>query len=251
MPIMGRFAVALAVAATAVGATAWANVGAEATSAHRDERPERIVSGREVFDFKNLAEITSTSSVIVKAEVVGIQPGRTIGSADEGGLDQARDVTLSVATSYKRFPTVPQTIVLEEWGWDGDGNGYQVENVTWSEIGHKGYYFLKPSDAPGRWRLVSNQGRMLDKNGQLELSADPTSPFASSIWMDALDLEVELKRLTDTKKPPADLPQPHAEPEVVTGDAASTPAPGEETEEPIPDDSTDDGSEPTPYPSST
>ncbi|MFD6350006.1 hypothetical protein ACFWF9_35595 [Streptomyces roseolus] len=249
VPVFGKIGLALAVAATAITATAWVDSGAEAASSHRDQRPERIVSGREVFDFKTLGEIVSTSPVIVKAEVTNIQPGRTIGSVDEGGIDQARDVTLTVTTSFKRYPAVPQTIVMEEWGWDGEGNGYQVENVTWSQVGDKGFYFLKGTGEPGKWRLVSNQGRMLDKDGWLQLSADPESPFAAGFYWDAIDLDLELRRLTDTKNPPADLPAPQTEPEVVTGDAAATPAPGEGTEEPIPDGSTNDGSEPTPYPS--
>ncbi|MFF8602548.1 hypothetical protein ACF065_21460 [Streptomyces sp. NPDC015232] len=193
--------------------------------------------------------MVSSTPVIVQAEVTNIQPGRILGSAEEGGADQARDITLTVSTSYKRYPAVPQTIVMEEWGWDSSGNGYQVENVTWSEIGDKGYFFLKASDVPDRWRLVSNQGRMLDKGGWLELSADPKSPFATSFWWDTIDLDLELRRLTDTKNPPSDLPQPATEPVVVEGDAASSPAPEDGVEEPLPDGSTNDGSEPTPYPS--
>ncbi|MCX4583185.1 hypothetical protein [Streptomyces sp. NBC_01481] len=241
---------AISAVAVVTALTAWSNSEGNAAAVHRDAQAERVVSGREVFDFKNLGELVSTSPVIVKAEVTGIQPGRTLGSAEEGGVDQARDVTLSVTTSYKRYPTVPTSIVMEEWGWDEQGNGYQVEHVTWSQVGDKGFYFLEQSDATGKWQLVNTQARMLDKGGWLELSADPTSQFATSFWLyDPLDLEMELRRLTDTKNPPQDLPAPQSEPDPVSGDAANSPAPDDGTEEPLPDDSTNDGSEPTPYPS--
>ncbi|WP_329623441.1 hypothetical protein OG357_25950 [Streptomyces sp. NBC_01255] len=243
----------MSVAAVVGGLAAWGSAGGgaggSAAAAHRDAQPERIMSGREVFDFKSLGEMVATAPVIVKAEVVSVQPGRSIGSAEDGGIDQARDVTLSVTTSYKKYPAIPLTIVMEEWGWDGDGNGYQVENLTWSQVGDKGFYFLERSDGADRWQLVNTQGRALDKGGWLELSADPKSAFATSFWWDTLDLEIELRRLTDTKNPPADLPQPQTEPEVVTGDAANSPAPEDGAEDPIPSDSTADGSEPTPYPS--
>ncbi|MFF0474316.1 hypothetical protein [Streptomyces sp. NPDC004284] len=250
MSVPGRIAMAFSVVAVVGGIAAFGSAGgSSAATAHRDTHPERIMSGREVFDFKNLGELVATSPVIVQAEVVGVAPGRTIGSVEDGGVDQARDVTLKVTTSFKTYPAVPQTIVMEEWGWDGSGNGYQVENVTWSQVGDKGFYFLEPSDGASRYQLVNTQGRALDKGGWLELSADPKSAFATSFYWDPLDLVMELKRLTNTKNPPADLPAAQSEPTIVTGDAADAPAPVEGTEEPIPGDSTADGSEPTPYPS--
>ncbi|MFD7067975.1 hypothetical protein ACFV97_12175 [Streptomyces sp. NPDC059913] len=205
------------------------------------------MSGREVFDFASVAEMASTSTAVVEAEVVDVQPGRTMGSEEAGGVDQARDVTLSVKTSFKRpFVSAPSTIVLEEWGWDEEGRGYQVENVAWSKVGDKGFYFLSKSEAEGRWRLVNTQGRgLISPEGWLTSSANPESDiYADMRRYDSLELSFELKRLLDPKNPAADLPKPHAEPDGLVGDAANEPAPEDGVEEPFPDDTVDDGSEP-------
>lgn len=206
------------------------------------------MSGREVFDFDTVAEMASTSLAVVEAEVVQIAPGRSLGSEEEGGVDQARDVTLSVTTSYKRpFVSAPSTIVMEEWGWDEDGHGYQVENVTWSEVGDKGFYFLTRNDMGARWRLVSTQGRaLMDAQGNLHSSATPGTPLYSEVEsMYREFLFHNLTRLLDTKNPAPDLPRPQAEPEIVPEEDMEKPAPEEGTEEPFPDDSVDDGSEPS------
>lgn len=75
------------------------------------------MKGREVFHFESVAEMASTSTAVVHAEVVDVKPGRMVGDAESGGVDQAREVTLSVDTSFRRpFVSAPSTIVLEEWG---------------------------------------------------------------------------------------------------------------------------------------
>ncbi|MFE4691167.1 hypothetical protein ACFRH6_14050 [Streptomyces sp. NPDC056749] len=248
MTASARAGVALSLTALVAGAVLWGSGAAEGEAAvHRDTQAERIMSGREVFDFDTVAEMASTSLAVVQAEVVQVAPGRSLGSEEEGGVDQARDVTLSVTASFKRpLVAAPSTIVMEEWGWDEDGHGYQVENVTWSEVGDKGFYFLTRSDAASRWQLVSTQGRALtDAQGALQSSAAPGSPLHSEIGSNHRDiLAYELKRLLDTKNPAPDLPQPHAEPEIVPDADLEKPAPEDGAEEPMPDDSVDDGSEP-------
>lgn len=238
---------AVVLAAAVAGVTAWSATAQSETVAHRDAQPERIMKGREVFHFKTVAEMASTSTAVVHAEVVDVKPGRIVGDAESGGVDQAREVTLSVDTSFRRpFVSAPSAIVLEEWGWDESGNGYQVGNVTWSAVGDKGYYFLARTDDESRWRLVNTQGRALESPDLfLTSSADPGSEIHREIQSaDSLHFNVYLKRLLDTKNPSPDLPRPQAEPEGLTGDAANVPAPDDDIEEPIPDDSVDDGSEP-------
>ncbi|MEV4877080.1 hypothetical protein [Streptomyces cyaneofuscatus] len=242
-----KVTVAVALAAAVAGVTAWSATAQSETVARRDAQPERIMKGREVFHFKSVAEMASTSAAVVHAEVVDVKPGRIVGDAESGGADQAREVTLSVDTSFRRpFVSAPSTIVLEEWGWDEKGNGYQVGNVAWSEVGDKGYYFLARTDDPSRWRLVSTQGRALEApEFSLTSSADPNSEIHREIQsLDPLGFTMQLKRLLDTKNPSPDLPQPLAEPEGLTGSAADAPAPDDGAEEPIPDDSVNDGSEP-------
>lgn len=240
--------VAMSLAGLVAGAVLWGSGAAEGeTAVHRDAQAERVMSGREVFDFDTVAEMASTSLAVVQAEVVQIAPGRSLGSEEEGGVDQARDVTLSVTASYKRpFVSAPSTIVMEEWGWDEDGHGYQVENVTWSKVGDNGFYFLTRDDVDDNWKLVSTQGRALaDAQGNLHSSAAPGTPLYSEVGTTYREfLAYELKRLLDTKNPAPDLPQPQAEPEVVPEADMENPAPEDGAEEPLPDDSVDDGSEP-------
>ncbi|MEV6420434.1 hypothetical protein [Streptomyces sp. NPDC051662] len=244
--------VCAAVVLIAVGAAAWTGVDGQRSAPHRDAQPERIMHSREVFDFKTLPELLGTTPTVVEATVTDVRPGRTVGSAEEGGVEQARDVTLSVTNVLRSVFRPPTTLVLEEWGWDSEGNGYQVENVAWSEVGDKGFYFLTRSDDESRWRLVNSQGRALVKEGWTGLvsSADPESEIHGVVAMYQPDeFAFEIKRL-QSKENQGEL-KPQAEPPVLTGPEADLPASGDDVEEPIPDDSTDDGSEPTPYPSSS
>lgn len=241
-----RTALAVAVAGAVIGVGAWSTTGSGAESGRSlDAQAESILHGRETRLFTNLGQLVGTTPYIVRATVTDVQPGRTVGTEESGGVEQARDVTLSVEYSYKKA-RVPTTIVLEEWGWDGEGAGYQVENVTWSEVGDYGYYFLlKSVDATDRYQLVNTQGRALQNaDGFLDLSADPESELGVALGsMDFLDLSSQITFLLQ----PANSDQLETVPELPDAPSASqdAPAPEEGTEEPYPDDSVDDGSEPS------
>ncbi|WP_143670006.1 hypothetical protein [Streptomyces sp. Ag109_G2-15] len=191
-----------------------------------------------------------TSPVIIRGTVQNTAPGRTVGSAEEGGTDQARNVTLRVdAVMKKGGATIGSTLTLEEWGWDGSGNGYQMENLTWSQVGDTGYYFLTRDAVTLNWRYVSTQGRVLNKDGIVRSSADPEGPLFPLIdGRTNTDFYAELKRLLD----PANAGQLTVLPQPVpaTGEQQND-VPDSGPTEPVPDGSTNDGSEPTPYPSST
>ncbi|MGI5482763.1 hypothetical protein [Streptomyces lavendofoliae] len=234
-----------------VGAAAWSGAADGSPAApHRDVQAERILHGREVFDFKTLSELLATSPVVVQAKVTGVQPGRTSGSEETGGVEQARDVTLQVTDTLKNYQGATTTLVMEEYGWDADGNGYQVENVAWSDVGDTGFYFLRKTDDGQRWRLVNTQSRALDKGGWLQSSAQPGSELAAALTGYQPDeLAYQIRWMLDKKN--QQVLTPLAEPTEVTGPAAESPAPDSGAEEPIPDGSTNDGSEPTPYPSSS
>ncbi|MFJ2646556.1 hypothetical protein ACIO1C_07505 [Streptomyces sp. NPDC087420] len=238
-----KIAVAVAVATAVIGGTAWAGGGGEPTR-QRDTQAERIVHGRETLVFKNVEQLVGSSRYVIKATVTDIQPGRSVGSVEEGGVEQARDVTLRVDVKFGKI-TLPATIVLEEWGWDETGAGYQVENVAWSKVGDKGFYFLKRSDdVPNRFRLMNTQGRALEAaDGSLVLSADPESELTADIgWQDAFDLEQRIRFLLQPEN--KDQLQTVDEPPVVPSPSQSAPAPEDGADEPFPDDSVDDGSEP-------
>ncbi|SOD86258.1 hypothetical protein SAMN06272765_3709 [Streptomyces sp. Ag109_G2-15] len=250
---MGYFVRAAAVAAAAgamAGIIATSSGSAQGAPTHRDASPERIVHGRENFDFTTVNALVGTSPVIIRGTVQNTAPGRTVGSAEEGGTDQARNVTLRVdAVMKKGGATIGSTLTLEEWGWDGSGNGYQMENLTWSQVGDTGYYFLTRDAVTLNWRYVSTQGRVLNKDGIVRSSADPEGPLFPLIdGRTNTDFYAELKRLLD----PANAGQLTVLPQPVpaTGEQQND-VPDSGPTEPVPDGSTNDGSEPTPYPSST
>ncbi|MEW1774860.1 hypothetical protein [Streptomyces sp. NPDC086777] len=245
-----RAAAVAAAAGAMAGIIATSSGSAQGAPTHRDPRPERIVHGREDFDFTTVNALVGTSPVIIRGTVQSVAPGRTVGSAEEGGTDQARNVTLRVNAVMKSGgATIPDTLTLEEWGWDGSGNGYQMENLTWSQVGETGYYFLKRDAITLNWRYASTQGRVLNKDGIVRSSADPEGPLFPLIdGRTNTDFYAELKRLLD----PANanqltvLPQP-----VPANGEQQNDVPDSGPTEPVPDGSTNDGSEPTPYPSST
>lgn len=244
-----RTACAVAVASAVIGVGAWNAVGAGSDSGgpRLDAQAERIMHGRETRLFKNLEQLIGSTPYIVRATVTDIQPGRTIGGEEDGGVDQARDVTLSIETSYKKA-RVPATLVVEEWGWDEEGAGYQVENVAWSKVGDYGYYFLTKSSVADRYRLVNTQGRALENSdGFLKLSADPESELTAAIGgMDSLDFGMRITYLLqpDNSDQLETVPEPPAAPSA----SQTAPAPEDGTEEPYPDDGVDDGSEPSATP---
>ncbi|KND39009.1 hypothetical protein IQ63_05590 [Streptomyces acidiscabies] len=206
--------------------------------------------GREDFSFTTVNSLVGTSPVIVRGAVLDAKPGRTVGGVEDGGTDQARNVTLRVDAVLKNsgYP-ISSTLVLEEWGWDGSGNAYQMDSLTWSEVGDTGYYFLNKDAMLTTWRYVSTQGRVLNKSGVVRTSADAESTLYPLIeGRTNTDFYAELKKLLD----PANAGQLTVFPQPVPADGAQQDeATGDNATEPIPGDSTDDGSEPTPYPSST
>ncbi|SNX58487.1 hypothetical protein SAMN06272735_2983 [Streptomyces sp. TLI_55] len=244
-----RTAAAVAAASAVIGIGAWSAVGEEPAGPRLDTRAERIMYGRETRQFDTLEQLVGSTPYIVKATVTDIQPGRSVGDAESGGVEQARDVTLAVEVKYKKA-LLPSTLVVEEWGWDSEGAGYQVENVAWSKVGDKGYYFLTKSSAADRYKLINTQGRALEtSDGMLELSADPDSDLATYFngWT-SVDLAGQIMYLLR----PENSDQLQTVPQAPAAPTASMTAPAAEdgTEEPYPDDSVDDGSEPSASPTS-
>ncbi|MFI5756778.1 hypothetical protein [Streptomyces sp. NPDC051569] len=239
-----KAAVAAAVAGAVIGGGAWVVSGGESAAPRLDAQAVRIMHGRETRVFKNLEQLVGSTPYIIEGTVTGIQPGRSTGSAEDGGIDQARDVTLSVDVKYGKI-VLPSTLVVEEWGWDEEGAGYQVENVAWSKVGDKGFYFLiRSQEAGGRYRLINTQGRALKMSDEsLDLSADPDSELSAGIsWMDSFEFGQKIRYLLQPAN--SDQLQTVEEPPVAPSASQDAPAVEDGTEEPLPDDSVTDGSEP-------
>ncbi|OEJ23543.1 hypothetical protein AR457_02535 [Streptomyces agglomeratus] len=131
------------------------------------------MEGREVHHFDDVEKMAATSDLVVKAQVTDVQPGRWVGSKEDGGREQVREVTLHVEeVLHSARATKPQTVLVDEWGWDEEGRGYQLEGVTWTAKGDEGIYFLTQSEERGHWRLVNSQGRALVDGQQLDSAAN-------------------------------------------------------------------------------
>jgi len=156
-----------------VAVLAFGAIAACSPAAQLDDQPERIVEGKEVHTFEDLPTMTATSDLVVKAQVMSVSPGRWIGVPGSDDADQAREITLAVQrTLFSKNATAPTQVILDEWGWDSKGRGFQLAGVTWSKAGDHGYYFLTATEVPGHYVLVSSQGRFTDLDGRLVPTAD-------------------------------------------------------------------------------
>lgn len=134
------------------------------------EQPTMFAHNVEVHWFEDLATMVATSDLVVLGEVRSVRPGRWVGEEEPDGRLRVRDVTLKVEkVLYRNGPAAaPATVTLDEWGWDSRGVGFQDANVTWTEPGDRGYYFLSPVEtAPGHYQLISSQGRALIEGVEL------------------------------------------------------------------------------------
>ncbi|WP_328400124.1 hypothetical protein OHS70_23365 [Streptomyces sp. NBC_00390] len=198
-----------------------------------------------------MSELVGTSSVIVKGTVLSAAPGRKVGSAADGGVDQARDVTVQVNLVLKGGGyTIPTNIVVEEWGWDEAGHAYQMEHLSWSQVGDVGYFYLEAADPMiTKWRYVNTQGRVQIKDGLVRSSADPVSTLFSKIdGRTNSDFYADMKYWLDPKRGGGGTVVPQPAPAT---DEQQQQVPDDGAAEPEPDGSTNDGSEPTPYPSAS
>ncbi|MBA2949814.1 hypothetical protein [Streptomyces himalayensis] len=225
-----------------------------------DTEPEVISHALESVEFESFAQMAVTSTAVVRATVTEVNPGRIVGGdetaepGEESAATQARDVTLKVTQTFSIDDSVeiPELIIVEEWGWDADGDGFQVNNYTWSEVGEEYFFFLGDSDSsdPIRQNVISTEGRIhINENGSLSPSAEEGSAVADSI--DNLDDSIMSEYMTQLNDiSPEDLPTPADMPEEASPGDADTPI-QIPSDDPSPDLGTGDGSEPTPYPSAT
>ncbi len=220
-----------------------------------------VAHALEGVEFNSVGQMAVTSAAVVRATVTEVNPGRIVGAdetaepGEESAATQARDVTLKVTEAFSRngMYKFPDPIKVEEWGWDASGDGYQVNNYSWSEVGKEYLFFLRRTSDPTRWNVMSTEGRAeIDASEWLYTSAEPESALSQDMAsFDYPSLAVYLRKLYDTKNPPEDLPAPAEMPAAAPSGYESSPIPtASATGEPT-DLGTNDGSEPTPYPSST
>ncbi|MEU5315647.1 hypothetical protein AB0G67_02770 [Streptomyces sp. NPDC021056] len=258
-PKWGVWAAAVVAAAAVTGGVlVLPSAGSDARTL--DSEPEVVAHALEGVEFESVGQMAVTSPAVVRATVTAVNPGRIVGAGEtaepgeESAATQAREVTLQVTQAFSPNgrATFPAPIKVEEWGWDASGDGYQVNNYKWSEVGKEYVFFLRGSAATG-WNVISTEGRAeIVADGFLSSSAEEGSELKQSIESyDFIDLSIYLKRIYDTKNPPPDLPTAAEMPVAGPSGYENSPLPtAGATAEPT-DLGTNDGSEPTPYPSST
>lgn len=254
-----RWGVCVAAVAVLGGVTGGVAMLPTAEARTLDSEPEVVAHAVEAVEFKSVGQMAMTSTAVVRAKVTGAGAGRIVGAdetaepGEESAATQARDVTLQVTEAFSRnnWYKFPEPITIEEWGWDADGDGFQVNNYSWSEVGKEYLFFLKPTSDPKRWNVISTEGRAaIDEWEWLASSAEEGSALKQDIeGYQMLELGVYLRRIYDTKNPPEDVPAPAEMP--AGGPSGYESAPIETPAAEPTDLGTNDGSEPTPYPSST
>ncbi|GIG03001.1 hypothetical protein Cci01nite_80940 [Catellatospora citrea] len=149
-----------------------------------------------MYHFDDVSVMTATSDLIVSARVRGVQPGRWIGVKGSPDADQIREVTLEVkSVLFSKIGTPPAVITMDEGAWNPAGDGLQFESVTWTKVGHEGYYFLRASDIPNNYLLVSSQGRVSFDGQKLVSTADEANPIHAALAsMSASSLESAIRR---------------------------------------------------------
>lgn len=131
-------------------------------------RPESVAAASaSAYYFDSVAAMAATADLVVEATVVDVQRGRQYGKEDgDVGLG-LRDVQLEVSSALKG--QAPQTIWIEEDGFDRMNQPFEIDGNPWSLIGDKGFYFLikSGSEQPEDHYFVLNaDGRILFEDGR-------------------------------------------------------------------------------------
>jgi hypothetical protein len=148
-------AVAIAVAA-AVALSRPSNVAPPAAE------PEPVEVTSDAPRVSSLEDLAAAADLVVRAEVIGTQPGRVFGEPG-GAAVESRMVTLRVDRVIAGAPPGGDTLVVEEEGWLEDGTPLIVDGAAPSAVGDDGIWFLSEvsaGDAPV-YVVVSAQGRYL------------------------------------------------------------------------------------------
>ncbi len=138
---------------------------------------------------EGLDELVASSDIVAEARVGEISTGRSVGPDDD--TITFREIRLDITRQY-RGERVSQ-ILLEEEGIDANGEEYQLNDLRWLEDGDEGIFFLaEKTDAPGNYRLVNTQGRILFAGSASEF-AEPEGPVAQEMGISSGD-NVDLVR---------------------------------------------------------
>lgn len=202
-------------------------------------QPEGTYAAAEARSFTDLATMTASSALVVRATATDTGPGETIEYHDgAGSAHTEREVTLAVEeVLYQRYEVdVTETIVMIDGYWD-DGVGYAREGVPWVESGDSGYFYLSAPPPERRdsqnYSTISQHGRVL--LGE-DLSVDVTGhweeegPWAAAGLdaQDARDASTFEKQIETAAEAAA---AGTAEPELVT--VCEPSEPGDEDSEPV------------------
>jgi len=137
-------------------------------------RPTRTAIAHETDESQTPQELFQHSYVVVRGEVLGWEPSRTAGQRrEEQETDRVIRVRVDGALGQDAgiARVEPgQVIRIIEGSWNGDRKGLVINNVTWSEAGERGIWFLSRSRSDGcptwprctetTYRLTSSYGRL-------------------------------------------------------------------------------------------
>jgi len=164
-------------------------------------RPTRTAIAHETDESQTPEELRRHSYGVVRGEVLGWEPGKTWGTRpEEQETDRLIRVrvtgVLGAAGGTSSF-TPGQEIRIIEGSWNSDRKGLVTNDVTWSEAGERGIWFLSRSGSDGcptwprctetTYRLTSSYGRLLYPARSSGLAAGGPSgidPY-ESLWRTA------------------------------------------------------------------
>ncbi len=130
------------------------------------------------YYFRNVAEMAATADLVVHGTVTCVEKGHALGTGDvESSPESVVDVTVKVDAVLKG-PADIESLVIDEEGYDRDGDPFQIVDSPWSRVGDTGYYFLsdpngKPEGRPlGHFITIDPAGRILIESGRVVSFAD-------------------------------------------------------------------------------
>ncbi|MBB1257850.1 hypothetical protein [Streptomyces alkaliterrae] len=160
------------------------------------DRPEITAEAAEVRHFSDLPTMVATSDLVVEAEVVKAEAGPCENDESDHGTEcvsRARLVTLKVAdVLHAKKDTKETTLQITEGEWNTEGDGVQVNGVTWTTPGDRGVYFLTANDEG--YSLVNSQGRVIVTGEKLQPTAHDDKLLEDIEKMTFKQLTTEVER---------------------------------------------------------
>jgi hypothetical protein len=120
--------------------------GASSTAEVELDRPESVAMADPPpgYQFDTLAQLAATARFIVRGEVLSAERGDDVHGDVPRSTLSYREVTVRVIEQYDG-PTLPNEIIIDQDGYDSDGDPYELATEPWLFPGDEAVYFLIPS----------------------------------------------------------------------------------------------------------